>query len=124
MSLADSITYTVTVGPAAGYLKDVPPAQWKDRDVAETVLIDRCPCYPCRPPCCIIRSGPLSSIERQGMGNLKGEFWNYQDNIRHHTMVAVAAAPALTMHDASFWTVISACEGLIAIEDRDHNSIR
>lgn len=41
VSLGDSITYTVTVGPAAGLLKDAPPSQWRDRDVAETVLIDR-----------------------------------------------------------------------------------
>lgn len=41
VSLADSITYTVTVGPAAGVLKQTPPQQWRPRDVAETVLIDR-----------------------------------------------------------------------------------
>lgn len=42
VSLADSVTYTVTVGPAAGVLKQAPPQQWRPRDVAETVLIDRC----------------------------------------------------------------------------------
>lgn len=41
VSLADSVTYTVTVGPAAGVLKDKAPSEWQDRDVAETVLIDR-----------------------------------------------------------------------------------
>lgn len=41
VSLGDSITYTVTVGPAAGLLKGAPVSQWRDYDVAETVLIDR-----------------------------------------------------------------------------------
>ncbi len=41
VSLADSITYTVTVGPAAGVLKGAKPEAWRPRDVAATVLIDR-----------------------------------------------------------------------------------
>ena len=36
------VTASMTVGPASGILKDVPPEQWKPKDVALTVLIDRC----------------------------------------------------------------------------------
>ena len=41
VSLADGLTYTVTVGPVAGVLKGAPSEKWQPRDVAETVLIDR-----------------------------------------------------------------------------------
>eukprot|EP00955_Chlamydomonas_euryale_P017775 189838-Chlamydomonas_euryale.AAC.2 len=35
------VTVSMSVGPAAGVLKDVPPVDWKPYDVALTVLIDR-----------------------------------------------------------------------------------
>jgi hypothetical protein len=35
------VTASMTVGPASGVLKDVSPEQWKAKDVALTVLIDR-----------------------------------------------------------------------------------
>jgi hypothetical protein len=35
------VTYTVTVGPVAGVLKGAAPEQWRPRDVAATVLVDR-----------------------------------------------------------------------------------
>ncbi|KAG1664636.1 hypothetical protein FOA52_011773 [Chlamydomonas sp. UWO 241] len=35
------VTASMTVGPAAGVLKDLPPAEWRPMDVALTVLIDR-----------------------------------------------------------------------------------
>jgi hypothetical protein len=35
------VTASVTVGPASGVLKDVPQEQWKPREVALTVLVDR-----------------------------------------------------------------------------------
>ena len=41
-SLLHVVCAQVTVGPASGLLKDVPPEQWKAKDVALTVLIDRC----------------------------------------------------------------------------------
>jgi hypothetical protein len=36
------VTASVTVGPASGVLKDLPQEQWKPREVALTVLVDRC----------------------------------------------------------------------------------
>lgn len=35
------VTVSMTVGPASGVLKDQPQEEWKPRDVALTVLIDR-----------------------------------------------------------------------------------
>jgi hypothetical protein len=35
------VTASVTVGPASGVLKDLPQEQWKPREVALTVLVDR-----------------------------------------------------------------------------------
>jgi hypothetical protein len=35
------VTASVTVGPASGVLRDVPQEQWRAKDVALTVLIDR-----------------------------------------------------------------------------------
>lgn len=36
------MTASMTVGPASGVLKGMPQEDWKPRDVALTVLIDRC----------------------------------------------------------------------------------
>lgn len=36
------VTVSMTVGPASGVLKEQPEESWKPRDVALTVLIDRC----------------------------------------------------------------------------------
>lgn len=36
------VTVSMTVGPASGVLKEQPEQDWKARDVALTVLIDRC----------------------------------------------------------------------------------
>jgi hypothetical protein len=36
------VTVSVTVGPASGVLKDKPQAEWTPKEVALTVLIDRC----------------------------------------------------------------------------------
>jgi hypothetical protein len=36
------VTVSMTVGPASGVLKELPEESWKARDVALTVLIDRC----------------------------------------------------------------------------------
>lgn len=36
------VTVSMTVGPASGVLKEQPEESWKARDVALTVLIDRC----------------------------------------------------------------------------------
>lgn len=35
------VTVSMTVGPASGVLKEQPQEEWKARDVALTVLIDR-----------------------------------------------------------------------------------
>eukprot|EP00882_Tetradesmus_deserticola_P013060 GHRQ01013852.1.p1 GENE.GHRQ01013852.1~~GHRQ01013852.1.p1 ORF type:complete len:310 (+),score=111.44 GHRQ01013852.1:555-1484(+) len=35
------VTASVTVGPASGVLKDLPQAEWRPREVALTVLVDR-----------------------------------------------------------------------------------
>lgn len=36
------VTVSMTVGPASGVLRDKPQEQWTPREVALTVLIDRC----------------------------------------------------------------------------------
>lgn len=36
------VTASVTVGPASGVLKDLPQQEWRPREVALTVLVDRC----------------------------------------------------------------------------------
>ena len=41
IALAQGVTVSVTVGPAAGVLKGVDPATWTPRQVAATVLADR-----------------------------------------------------------------------------------
>ncbi|KIY93318.1 PsbP domain-containing protein 5 [Monoraphidium neglectum] len=38
---AEFVTVSLTVGPASGVLKDAPQEQWRAKDVALTVLIDR-----------------------------------------------------------------------------------
>lgn len=55
VSLADGITMTVFVGPAAGVLAGVDPAKWRAKDVATAVLSDRSavrphPHLPSQPP--------------------------------------------------------------------------
>lgn len=41
IDLRNFVTVSMTVGPAAGVLKERPPAEWRAREVASTVLIDR-----------------------------------------------------------------------------------
>eukprot|EP00775_Hariotina_reticulata_P002083 gene2083-2402_t len=41
VDLRSFVTVSMTVGPASGVLKDVPQEQWRAKDVALTVLIDR-----------------------------------------------------------------------------------
>jgi hypothetical protein len=41
IDLTNFVTVSMTVGPAAGVLKEYPQAEWKPMDVALTVLIDR-----------------------------------------------------------------------------------
>lgn len=41
--LSKFVTASVTVGPASGVLKELPQEEWRPRDVALTVLIDRWP---------------------------------------------------------------------------------
>jgi len=74
VSLSDGVTYTVSVGPAAGVLKGKPPSEWNDRDVAETVLIDRSTAR--------ITSGQrvaLYNVENVHMEERDGqEYWVYE----------------------------------------------
>jgi hypothetical protein len=49
----------MTVGPASGVLKGAPQEGWAARDVALTVLVDRCVCV-CVCVCVRVRASPTA----------------------------------------------------------------